>query len=260
MDYSRKRLKWNGWGWHGRNFPFHGKEADFWEFVKGNLGGHELADTPSLHWEDVKLAKSKVTAATRKQLIAILDEERVCTDQYERVFHALGRSYRDLLRLRTGTLPGAPDVVLYPRGTVEVEKIMQLAVKRNVAVIPFGGGSSVVGGVEAVGESEQNGVWTVDLTLMEDVIAIDTVSMTATVQAGIYGPKLERALQDRGYTLGHYPQSFEFSTLGGWIAVKERGNNRTVTEQQTIGWYRLALQARVENGVQWPRFPTLDGT
>ena len=223
MDYSRKRLKWNGWGWHGRTFPFHGKDTDFWKFVQGHLGGHELPDTPSLKWEDVDVGKSKLTAATRKQLISILGEERVCTDQYERVFHALGRSYRDLLRLRTGKLPGAPDVVLYPKGTAEVEAIMKLAVKRNVAVIPFGGGSSVVGGVEAIGAEEHAGVWTVDLSMMENIIAIDTVSMTATVQAGVYGPKLERALQDRGFTLGHYPQSFEFSTLGGWIAAKGAG-------------------------------------
>ena len=69
MDYSRKRLKWNGWGWHGRSFPFHRKEADFWEFVKGNLGGYELPDTPSLNWEDVfKLSKSKLHSSHSKTI------------------------------------------------------------------------------------------------------------------------------------------------------------------------------------------------
>lgn len=223
MDYARKKLKWNGWGWHGRSFPFHGKDDAFWEFVQENLGSRDLPDTPSLSWEDVDLSQSRLAAPTKKQLVKILDADRVRTDAYERLFHALGRSYRDLLRLRTGKVPGTPDVVLYPRGTAEVEEIVKLAVKRNVAVIPFGGGSSVVGGVEAICESAQGGVWTVDLTLMDEVISIDVVSMTATVQAGVYGPILERALQDRGFTLGHYPQSFEFSTLGGWIAAKGAG-------------------------------------
>ena len=176
-----------------------------------------------MKWQDVKLPKSKVTAAVEKKLVAILDQDRVKTDAYERIFHAVGKSYRDLLRIRQGHLPGAPDAVLYPKTTDEVVALVALAKSKNFAVIPYGGGSSVVGGVEAIGGAEHKGVWTLDMSQMDQLLEVNATSMVAKVQAGAYGPKLEADLQAQGYTLGHYPQSFEFSTLGGWIAAKGAG-------------------------------------
>ena len=104
LDYSRTKLKWNGWGWEGKSFHLgdEDREGHFWSFVQENLNAAQLPSTPSMKWQDVKLPKSKVTAAVEKKLVAILDQDRVKTDAYERIFHAVGKSYRDLLRIRQG--------------------------------------------------------------------------------------------------------------------------------------------------------------
>ena len=138
LDYSRTKLKWNGWGWEGKSFHLgdEDREGHFWTFVQENLNASELPSTPSMKWQDVQLPKSKVTAAVEKKLVAILDQDRVKTDAYERIFHAVGKSYRDLLRIRQGHLPGAPDAVLYPKTTDEVVALVALAKSKNFAVIP----------------------------------------------------------------------------------------------------------------------------
>ena len=137
MDYTRTNLKWNGWGWEGKSFDLgdQNREALFWEFVRENLRAGELPSTPSMGWEDIELPKARVTPALKKKLVAILDEERVCTGAYERIFHAVGKSYRDLLRIRQGNLPGSPDVVLYPESTDEVVELVALAASKKCAVI-----------------------------------------------------------------------------------------------------------------------------
>ncbi len=153
-----------------------------------------------------------------------MSADRVREDNYERAFHALGRSYHDLLRLRAGDLSTAPDAVLYPRGGDEVQTLLAAAAELGIAVIPFGGGTSVVGGVTAANGALRASV-TVDLSAMDHVMEIDALSQTATAEAGIYGPELQKALAAQGLTLGHYPQSFEFSTLGGWIAHRGAGQS-----------------------------------
>ncbi|MEM1418859.1 MAG: FAD-binding oxidoreductase, partial [Myxococcota bacterium] len=149
--------------------------------------------------------------------------DRVRTDEYERAFHARGKSYPDLVRLRAGDVTSAPDAVVYPTSNGEVLAVLARCAEAGVAVVPFGGGSSVVGGVDGIAGPEQTGCVSLDVTRMKQLLQLDTTSHTATFQAGIYGPDLERALGARGYTLGHYPQSFEFSTLGGWIAARGAG-------------------------------------
>jgi alkyldihydroxyacetonephosphate synthase len=114
--------------------------------------------------------------------------------------------------------------VVYPVTAEEVLAVVQWAGQEKIAVIPFGGGSSVVGGVNALAAEGQRGVLTIDMTLMDQILEIDEAALVARVQAGAYGPQLEEALQARGFTLGHYPQSFEFSTLGGWIAPRSAGH------------------------------------
>ena len=126
------------------------------------------------------------------------------------------------MRLRAGDLAIAPDAVLYPRGADEVRAVLATASEAGVAVVPFGGGTSVVGGVSAA-KGSLRAIVTLDLSGMDRVVEIDTVAETATSEAGIYGPALEKALAAKGMTLGHYPQSFEFSTLGGWIAHRGAG-------------------------------------
>ncbi len=172
--------------------------------------------------EEIPIPPSRLDPSARTALAAIIGAERLRDDKYERAFHALGRSYHDLLRLRAGDLSTAPDAVLYPRGQDEVLAILGFASEHGIAVVPYGGGTSVVGGVSAAPGLFKS-VVTLDLSGMDRVIDIDAVSQTAAVEAGIYGPALEKALSEKGLTLGHYPQSFEFSTLGGWIAHRGAG-------------------------------------
>ncbi len=169
-DYTRTKLKWNGWGWKDKTFELGNRESHFWEFVRNNLQVTTLPSSPSIAWEDINLPKPRITKTLQAQLVDILDKERVCTDAYERIFHAVGKSYRDLLRLRQGSLPGAPDVVLYPISTREVISLVELAEAKHFALIPYGGGSSVVGGVEAISGDGQKGVWTLDLSRMNELV------------------------------------------------------------------------------------------
>src|SRR5690606_41695450 len=140
-----------------------------------------------------------------------------------RAFHARGKSYHDLLYVRAGKLDMAPDAVVYPRSADEALAVVKLCADEEIALIPYGGGSSVVGGVNAISKSLGGAVVTLDTTLMTRIIQIDKVSMTARIEAGIYGPHLEEQLQSHGVTLGHYPQGVPRSTLGGWIAARGAG-------------------------------------
>lgn len=223
MSYARRNLKWNGWGAVDRSFDLHGREQDLYAFLAAELGVAALPTTPSCRWEDIELPAGRIEAHVLDELRGAIGAEHVCVDAYERVFHAVGRSYFDLLRLRTGRIPGTPDAVVYPASTEDVVAILRIARGARLAVIPFGGGSSVVGGVEAVAPAHAAGVVTLDTSRMNRLLELDAVSRTARLQGGIYGPELERVLQERGYTLGHYPQSFEYSTLGGWIAARGSG-------------------------------------
>ena len=135
-----------------------------------------------------------------------------------------------------------------------MQSIIDLALARDFAVVPFGGGSSVVGGVTAQHASGQAGVLTVDMTRMNRLLHLDEVSHSATLEAGVYGPDLERQLQARGYTLGHYPQSFEFSTLGGWIAARGAGqqSNRYGKAEKWLLGARLATPRGAWHTEQFP--------
>ncbi len=221
MSVDRTKIRWNGWGWAAHKDELGEREA-VWTWLAGELGMPALLATPARPLEEVSLAAPALYVEDRKALNDIVGADRVRDDTYERAFHALGRSYYDLLRLRAGDLPLAPDAVLYPRGSEEVLALLTLAAERGIAVIPYGGGTSVVGGVSAVRGAFHSAI-TLDLSAMDRLIEIDPVSATATAEAGIYGPALETALQAKGFTLGHYPQSFEFSTLGGWIAHRGAG-------------------------------------
>ena len=134
-----------------------------------------------------------------------------------------GAATHDLLRLRAGDLAAAPDAVVYPRGTEEVLAVLALASERAIAVIPYGGGTARRRCQRARGAFKA--AITLDLSAMDRLIEVDQVAGTATLEAGICGPALEKALQAKGFTLGHYPQSFEFSTLGGWIVIRGIGQS-----------------------------------
>ena len=226
MSFDRTKIRWNGWGWAAHKDDVGAHEA-VWTWLAGELGMPALLATPARPLEELTLQPTALSDEDRRGLRAIVGAESVRDDAYERAFHALGRSYYDLLRLRAGDLSTAPDAVVYPRATKEVLGVLAYAAERAIAVIPYGGGTSVVGGVTAA-RGKFTAAITLDMSAMDKFIEIDSVSGTATAEAGIYGPVLEKALQAKGFTLGHHPQSFEFSTLGGWIGHSGagQGSNR----------------------------------
>jgi alkyldihydroxyacetonephosphate synthase len=143
-----------------------------------------------------------------------------------RAAHAMGKAYRDVIRALRGRPGRIPDLVAYPAGDRDVADLLEWAGDHEVVVIPYGGGSSVVGGVEYRGDRDR-AVMSVDLTGMGRVLEIDAVSLAARIQAGALGPALEDQLRPHGLTLRHFPQSFEFSTLGGWLATRSGGHYAT---------------------------------
>jgi alkyldihydroxyacetonephosphate synthase len=141
-----------------------------------------------------------------------------------RAAHARGKAYRDVVRNLAGDLPNPPDLVVFPRSEGDIVAVFDWATEARAAVVPYGGGTSVVGGVEYRGDLP----WiSLDLSMMDGIEDVDETSRAARIQAGITGPALEDALRPSGLTLRHYPQSFEFSTLGGWLATRAGGHFAT---------------------------------
>jgi alkyldihydroxyacetonephosphate synthase len=154
---------------------------------------------------------------------------QICsTDAYERCLHAYGRGYADVVRAFRGRFDRPPDVVARPRTEDEAAEVLEWALSAGAAVIPFGGGTSVVGGVEPRVGPAYAGVVTIDIKALDRVLDVDPVSLSARIQAGATGPRLEAQLSDHGLTLRHFPQSFQFSTLGGWIATRAGGHFATL--------------------------------
>ncbi|MCZ2858847.1 FAD-binding oxidoreductase [Blastococcus sp. VKM Ac-2987] len=165
---------------------------------------------------DVALPPSRVSAPTSLP---------VSTSPADRAAHTYGKAYRDVVRALAGDLSGAPDLVALPRGEADVADLLEWAGSAGVVVVPFGGGSSVVGGVEYRGDRP----WlSMDLTALDRVLEVDPVSRAARIQGGALGPVLEEQLRPHGLTLRHFPQSFEFSTLGGWLATRAGGHYATL--------------------------------
>jgi alkyldihydroxyacetonephosphate synthase len=221
MTIDRGKIRWNGWGWAAHKDEL-GTRNEVWEWLAKELGMPSLLATPPRPIEEIALQATRLTPQERLALVSIVGADRVREDPHERALHALGRSYHDLLRLRSGDLSSAPDAVVYPRGADEILGILALANESGIAIVPYGGGSSVVGGV--TGEKGPfKAVITLDLTGLDRIGEIDALASTITAEAGVYGTALEKVLQAKQMTLGHYPQSFEFSTVGGWIAHRGAG-------------------------------------
>jgi alkyldihydroxyacetonephosphate synthase len=216
-------MRWWGWGEDGHDAPLPaGAQA---------LLAQELGPLPSGHrhpvaLEAVRLSEPTLSSAARERLVAAVGAEHVRDDRLARVTHAAGRGYHDLVRLRAGEASPAPDAVLYPGSAEEIAEVLAICAQERVAVVPFGGGTSVVGGVEPL-RGSFDAVLALDLARLDRLLAVDPVSLTATVQAGMTGPALEAALAEHRLTLGHFPQSFEFSTVGGWVATRSAGQAST---------------------------------
>ncbi|MCP4541013.1 MAG: FAD-binding oxidoreductase [Chloroflexi bacterium] len=218
-------LRWWGWGTLDHSFSLEDRPA-FWPMLQEWL---ELSDeainhkTPPVSIDEVSLRPPRLDDPMLSSLRRLLGEDAVRIDKRTRVEHAYGKSYCDLIRIRAGHIPHPPDVVVYPTDQSQVVSLIAWAADRDVAVVPFGGGSSVLGGVEP--DPGNRFTITLDMTRLDRVLSVDPVSRTARIQAGATGPEVETQLNERGFTLGHFPQSFEFSTLGGWIATRSAGQN-----------------------------------
>ncbi len=216
---ERRRKVW-GWGYEDQQPP-HEEVEQAAAGIREHLGfGADYVERP-VALEDVELP------APRLEPPESLAE--ICrSDPYERALHAYGRSYRDVVRAFRGRYDHPPDVVAHPRDERELEEVLEWCADAGAAAIPFGGGTSVVGGVEPIVGGGYAGVVTIDLKALDRVLEVDPVSRAARIQGGATGPGLEDQLREHGLTLRHFPQSFELSTLGGWIATRAGGHFATL--------------------------------
>lgn len=215
-------MKWWGWGGADAAFPMADK-PDLWPWICRQLALDPAArpSTPVPQSAIVLPAPTR-NAAFLEAVTRSLKAHQVTSSDEERLLHAYGKSYPDLLRVRRGQIDRAPDLVIFPERHAEVELVVREAHRHDVCVIPFGGGTNIVGGVNPVDSSGRT-IVSLDLRNMHRLLCLDEDSLTATIEAGALGPQLEAALQGRGYALGHHPDSFEFSSLGGWLATRSAG-------------------------------------
>ena len=215
---AERRRKFWGWGFEDQQPP-HDEVVQAGRAAREQLGfgPAEVERPPRL--EDLELRAPRL--APPAALAAICR-----SDPYERALHCYGRAYRDVVRAFRGRFDNPPDVVAHPRDEHELEQLLAWCADAGAAAIPFGGGTSVVGGVEA--RVPQDAAVSIDLKALNRVLEVDPVSRSARIQAGATGPELEAGLREHGLTLRHYPQSFEYSTLGGWIATRAGGHFATL--------------------------------
>ena len=219
-----KHQKWWGWGYPGIPEFRYDNKPKFAPFVRRHIGldldTAEVAPPPDFAALDVPA--SRASADDLAALASVVGADNVVTDDECRIVHWAGRSVRDLIRTRLGDFTRVPDAVAYPGTEDEAQRLLALAVERDLVVIPFGGGTSISGSLQAE-DAEDRVVVTVDLGRLNRVLDVDEHSGLARVQAGILGPDLEHALGARGLTMGHVPDSFTYSTLGGWVATRSSG-------------------------------------
>ena len=218
-----QHMKWWGWGVEGVGFHWEDKPA-FAPFVAEAVG-LDLHTAPVVSMPDfdkLTVAPSLADPAFVGALASIVGEDNVTTDKMERVVHCYGKSIRDLIRIRTNRIERTPDVVVYPADEAEAQKVVDAAVAADAVIIPFGAGSNIASSLEPRAD-ESRVVLSLDMGRMRELISIDEESGLAVIQAGALGPDLEEQLNARGWTIGHFPDSFTHSSLGGWIATRSSG-------------------------------------
>jgi alkyldihydroxyacetonephosphate synthase len=216
---TKQRNFW-GWGYEGEGLD--AAQRENLKMLMGmRLGNAEIHEVQPPKLEEIQLRAPRVKPPTA---VARL----VTTEPFDRASHTYGKAYRDVARALNRDFSNAPDAVAYPANEEDLSRLIDWCAADGIAAIPYGGGSSVVGGVEARFEGKYNGALSIDMKNFDQLLEVDRVSRAARIQGGIYGPALEEALRPHGYTLRHYPQSFEFSTLGGWIATRAGGHFATL--------------------------------
>ena len=225
-DYEEGKTRWWGWGNVDQRFDIENRSR-LVPFLQKDLGvelGKERFSDPTL--KDINIPEPRIGSEILQGIAAIVGSENVSSSKFHRVSHSVGKSYRDLIRCRQRKVERVVDAVVWPRGEDEIVKVLKIVEDNNLAIIPFGGGSSVTGGVEPM-STEKNGVISLDMARMDRVLSVDPTSQTAVIQAGALGPEVEDQLNVQGYTLGHFPESFDHSALGGWIATRASGRQST---------------------------------
>ena len=218
-----QHMKWWGWGVEGVGFHWEDKPgfAPFVQFAVG-LDLHTAPVVGMPEFDKLTVAKSLASPAFTASLASVVGEDNVSTDKMERVVHTYGKSIRDLIRVRANQIERTPDVVVYPADEDEVQRVVDLAIAADAVIIPFGGGSNIASSLEPRSD-ETRVVLSLDMGRMRELIDIDEESGLARIQAGALGPDLEEQLGARGWTIGHFPDSFTHSSLGGWIATRSSG-------------------------------------
>ncbi len=210
--------KWWGWGSEKTSFPK--KEWIGFVTLLAHLWGWAEIPKPTLPIasDQISIPPSRLPDLFLKKW----ESRGLSVASEYRLSHCTGKSYRDLIRLRSGKIPSFPDGVLFLQTSEDLVELYEDAQKAGLSLIPFGGGTGVVGGTESI-DPNHRPVLVVDLKALSRFLSLDPISRVATFEAGILGPALEEHLNRLGWTLGHFPQSFEFSTLGGWIATRSAG-------------------------------------
>jgi alkyldihydroxyacetonephosphate synthase len=221
MARESRHMKW--WGWGYEDAEFHASHhPSFWPYAKSVLD-IETDDFTRRKWslESIKLPEARADEPFLAKLRTCLAPCQVTDDAKERVIHAYGKGFRDLFRLRRGIAAGAPDLIVYPESERDVYLTIRAAAERDIVLIPFGGGSNIAGCLERMDARRM--CVSLDMRRMRRVLAVDRRSFTAQIEPGVFGPDLEDQLGAHGMTLGHFPDSFLHSTLGGWIATRSAG-------------------------------------
>lgn len=209
---------WSRWGLAGEGEPL---PDDRRALIRQALGV-ESDGPPIVPLDEIRLPESRLTDEQAAALEDVVGAEQVKRGQQERLIRSIGRSTPDLLRARGGSVELAPDAVVLPGSHEEVAALLTVCSEQQIAVVPFGGGSSVVGGLDAL-TGENEAVISLDLRRLDRLVALDAVSQTATLEAGLRGPEAEALLGEHGFILGHYPQSFPYATIGGFAATRSSG-------------------------------------
>jgi alkyldihydroxyacetonephosphate synthase len=230
--------RWNGWGNPETVYPL-AESAQ--KYVEGIVGQPEKVS--DISWEEVqtKVPPSRIDAHLGIHI-----------DPQERILHARGQSLPDWVALNSGEVGNYPDAVAFPESEHDLEEIMSYARDKGAVVIPYGGGSSVLGHINP--QAGDRPVLTVDMGRMDKLLNLDVTSRMATIEAGVPGPRLEEQLKEKGFTMGHYPQSFEYSTLGGWVVTRSVGQQcyrYGRIDQMFLGGKMLTPQGWME----FPAFP-----
>jgi alkyldihydroxyacetonephosphate synthase len=221
-EHAVAPMRW--WGWGDPLRP-PGLPAHALGFLRETIGVASQP-RPPVALAHVRLAPSELSATAVAELRALLGRDGVRDGHEERVLHAAGKGYPDLVRLRAGVPAGAPDAVLYPSAAAQLRPLLDLCARHSLALVPFGGGTSVVGGVAPL-RGPHTAALALDLRRLRGLLELDRESMTVAAQAGMRAPALERRLAAHGLTLGHFPQSYEHVSLGGCAATRSAGQAST---------------------------------